>query len=240
MLSVTRAAIASTVSMWRGTEALHLGKRPQQQLHLYDIEGCPYCKLVREAITELDLDVVIFPCPKGGIRFRNSAIQLGGKEQFPLLVDPNTSITLYESNNIIKYLFSYYGTGSLPKRWRHPYRNITSSFMASLICFGSGMYNKSSNPPSMMLELYSFESNPFCKPVKSLLCELEIPYILHNVARPQWFDYVRPRILETSLRRADVENNTQAKVPFLVDANTGVEIFGSNDICCYLRQQYCV
>ena len=82
MLSFTRATIASSVSMWRGTKTSSLGKRPLQRLHLYDIEGCPYCKLVREAITELDLDVVIYPCPKGGIRFRNCAINIGGKEQF--------------------------------------------------------------------------------------------------------------------------------------------------------------
>lgn len=45
---------------------------------------------VREALTLLDLDVLIYPCPKGGTTFRPRARQLSGKEQFPFLVDPNT------------------------------------------------------------------------------------------------------------------------------------------------------
>ena len=45
---------------------------------------------VREALTLLDLDVLIYPCPKGGTAFRPRVRQLSGKEQFPFLVDPNT------------------------------------------------------------------------------------------------------------------------------------------------------
>ncbi len=36
--------------------------------------------LVREALTELDLDAIIYPCPKGGVRFRQKAQELGGKQ----------------------------------------------------------------------------------------------------------------------------------------------------------------
>ena len=50
---------------------------------------------VREALTLLDLDVLIYPCPKGGTTFRARARELSGKEQFPLLVDPNTGIPDY-------------------------------------------------------------------------------------------------------------------------------------------------
>ena len=42
-------------------------------------------RLVREALTELDLDAMIYPCPKGGKRFRPLATDLGGKTRFPLL-----------------------------------------------------------------------------------------------------------------------------------------------------------
>lgn len=38
----------------------------------------------------LDLDVEVRPCPKGGAVWRNKAIELGGKAQFPFLVDENT------------------------------------------------------------------------------------------------------------------------------------------------------
>ncbi len=51
--------------------------------------GCPFCRKVREAITLLDLDVLIWPCPKDGPTYRPKAVQMSGKSQFPFLVDPN-------------------------------------------------------------------------------------------------------------------------------------------------------
>lgn len=38
----------------------------------------------------LDLDVDVRPCPKGGAVWRNKVIEMGGKAQFPFLVDENT------------------------------------------------------------------------------------------------------------------------------------------------------
>ena len=49
-----------------------------------------------EVLTALDLEAVIYPCPKGGTRFRSVVRERGGKEQFPYLVDPNTGIAIYE------------------------------------------------------------------------------------------------------------------------------------------------
>ncbi len=249
MFSFARATLSSSVTLWRGTKTSRLGKRPQKRLHLYDIEGCPYCKLVREAMTELDLNVVIYPCPKGGVRFRNSAIKIGGKEQFPYLIDPNTSISLYESYDIISYLFRYYGKGHLPNRWRRRYFNITTSLASTAIRFGSGIYHKASKPPTMMLELYSFESSPFTRPVRELLCELEIPYVLHNVGRNQTLDFVLPSIRERIFpfynvkgkNRKDMVTRTgRMMVPYLIDPNTSTELFESEAILEYLINQYSI
>jgi hypothetical protein len=49
-----------------------------------------HCAQVREALTLLDLDVLIYPCPKGGPTYRPQATEMSGKAQFPFLVDPNT------------------------------------------------------------------------------------------------------------------------------------------------------
>ena len=38
------------------------------------------------------------------------AIAMGGKSQFPYLVDPNTDTSMYESDDIINYLFDKYGS----------------------------------------------------------------------------------------------------------------------------------
>jgi len=39
-------------------------RKPEKTLELYEAEYCPYCRHVREALTELDLDVMIYPIPK--------------------------------------------------------------------------------------------------------------------------------------------------------------------------------
>jgi hypothetical protein len=53
--------------------------RPQQPITLYEFEGCPFCRKVREAVNILDLDVLFKPCPKDGPNWRPEANQKGGK-----------------------------------------------------------------------------------------------------------------------------------------------------------------
>ncbi|XP_064955925.1 uncharacterized protein LOC135607782 isoform X2 [Musa acuminata AAA Group] len=87
---------------------------PQPYLQIYEFEACPFCRRVREAMTELDLTVEVYPCPKGSLRHRELVRSIGGKEQFPFLVDLNTGVSMYESNDIVKYLFRQYGQGRNP------------------------------------------------------------------------------------------------------------------------------
>ena len=63
-------------------------EQPAEHLQLYEFEACPYCRLVREAFTELDLDALVYPTPHGGKRFRPKVEKLGGRQQFPYLVGP--------------------------------------------------------------------------------------------------------------------------------------------------------
>lgn len=53
-----------------------------------------------------------FNAVTGGEIFRPEAIAKGGKSQFPYLVDENTGKAMYESDEIIKYLFDTYGDGN--------------------------------------------------------------------------------------------------------------------------------
>lgn len=62
----------------------------------------------------MDLDVVFYPCPANGLTFRPKAVELGGKRSFPYMVDPNTGKSMYESDDIIKYMFEEYGDGEVP------------------------------------------------------------------------------------------------------------------------------
>ncbi len=78
-------------------------------LELYQKEECPYCRKVREALTELDLDYI---CRNAkGKESRKHALleRLGGKTQVPFLVDTNRGVRMYESDDIVAYLKEHYG-----------------------------------------------------------------------------------------------------------------------------------
>ena len=203
-----------------------LGARPTQPLELWEFEGCPYCRKVREALSILDLDVQVWPCPKGGPRFRVELAKKAGKAQFPYLADPNTGKAMYESDEIIRYLFNTYGNGSLPWLLAAGAFGDLSSTLASVFRPTVGIRYRPAHPPARPLELWSFEASPFCRMVREALCTLELPYLLHNVAKGS------PR------REAFIARSGKMMVPWLSDPNTGMDLFESADIVAYLQQTY--
>lgn len=249
-LSLALAMAASSTSLWRGTSIRHKEsqhERPQHLLELYDMEGCPFCKIVREAMTELDLDVKILPCPKGGSLYRDEVVKMGGKAQFPFLVDPNTGVEMYESEAIIDYLFATYGSGKTPLVWRASLLTKATSMASSLFRPGLGLRKRASKQAEAALELYSFESSPYSKPVRERLTELELPYIVHNLGKYSASDWIIPVVREPLLgtlpptgptRSYLLETKGKLQVPFLIDPNTGMEMFESEAILDYLDQEY--
>lgn len=242
--------LAGTARLWRGSVAYRRTPPPAKLLQLYDIEACPYCRLVREMLTELDLDAMILPCPKNGTRFRVDAQRIGGRQQFPLLVDDNTGTTLYESAGIVDYLQQTYGRGKRRSALLHPLA-VISSQLASLLMFRStglrGIRARPSRAASQPLELYSFEASPFSKPVRARLCELELPYLLRSTGKGGWKDMGPPSFRDklfkgemgsTRNRRWLADNTGQVQVPYLIDANTGTAMYESNDILRYLNRTY--
>ena len=107
--NMATSMIATLLRASNGISSTPAAKKPKETLQLYDIENCPYCRLVREALTELDLDVEIYPCPKSGERFRPELVERGGKAQFPYLVDPNCGVEMGEAAAIIEHLQTQYG-----------------------------------------------------------------------------------------------------------------------------------
>lgn len=203
-----------------------LGPRPAQPLELYEFEGCPYCRKVRETLSYLDLEAVIHPCPKGGTRFRPKAVELGGTAQLPLLVDPNTKQTISESNAINRYLAQTYGTGSRPLMVSLGPLTMLSSFLGTTARIGHGRRARPSRLPEKRLELWSFEASPYSRLVRERLCELELPYLLHNVGR------------RSPSRAPFKARSGKMMVPYLADPNTGKEMFESGDIVDYLDATY--
>jgi glutathione S-transferase len=226
MLDVATSLGATLARFGAGLRAERLGNRPAEPLELYEYEGCPYCRKVREAMTALDLEAIVYPCPKGGTRFREVVRAAGGKAQFPYLVDPNTGESMYESDAIVDYLFARYGAGGKP--WLYvggPLANATSA-VASGWRLGLGLRAEPSKAPAQPLEVWSFEASPFCRIVRETLSTLEIPYLLHNVGKG------------SPSRERFVERAGKMQVPFLFDPNTQIELFESADIVEYLRATY--
>jgi len=221
--------------------------KPEKMLQLYDIENCPYCRLVREVLTELDLDVEIYPCPKSGERYRPGLEQRGGKAQFPYLVDPNTGVEMYESLDIIAYLFESYAMRPLPMKWRLGKLQTVTSMLASAPRTTRGMTANSGVQPEYMLELYSFESSPYARVVRECLCEMEIAYIVRNCGRSEWREWVLPGVRkvlrvtpDSKLENRRILQTDEGKVsiPFLYDPNSNIGMFESADIVDYLKEHY--
>ena len=227
-LNILNAFAVSVTRLGAGLNASNSGDHTDlQPLEYYEFEACPFCRKVREAMSELNLNAMVYPCPKGGQRYRESLEQLAGKQQFPYLIDPNTGWKGYESKDIVEYLFETYGNEKKPGVLikGNLLASINSS-LASALRLSKGVNAQPSTLPDQPLELYSFEASPFCRIVREKLCELEIPYLLHNVAK------------NSPSRNKFIERSGKMMVPYLIDPNTGTEMFESEDIVRYLEQTY--
>jgi glutaredoxin len=147
--------------------------RPRLPLILYEFEACPFCRRVREALEVLGIEAEVRPCPKGGERFRPAAIARGGRAQFPFLVDPNTGSELYESSDIVSYLYGRYAASGA----NHTLRAAWLGSLASALRLGRGSRVRASRAPALPLLLSGAESNPEARLVREMLSELELFHI---------------------------------------------------------------
>ncbi|KAK3043512.1 hypothetical protein RJ639_002091 [Escallonia herrerae] len=143
-------------------------------------------------------------------------------------VDPNTGVAMYESDDIIKYLVGKYGVLSQHSFtcvifWHIMYSTILSDgnvpFFLSLgllttLTEGFAMIGRMGKP------------SPFCKVVREVLVEFELPHILHSCARGS------PK------RHILYQKAGHFQVPYLEDPNTGIGMFESAEIVEYLRATY--
>ncbi|MED6132720.1 hypothetical protein PIB30_021546 [Stylosanthes scabra] len=197
-------------------------------LHLFEFEACPFCRRVREALTELDLSVQVYPCPKGSVRHREVVRRTGGKEQFPFLIDQNCGVSMYESGDIVKYLFERYGEGTSPSLGLLE-STILTGWMPTILRAGRGMtlWERSRlDLPPVKLELFSYENNPYARIVREALCELELPYTLQNVGEGS-------RHIKLLL-----DASGSKEVPYMIDHNTGFQSGDYKIILSYLFETY--
>ena len=255
-IKVAQALASALTEGGRGANGTPFPKQPEKALKLFEFEGSPFCRRVREVLTTLNLDYEVYPCPKGARKYRQIVQKLGGKQQFPFFVDENTGEHLYESQTIVQYLFEHYSnSGQTPKKYAHYPKLPYAAFAGTLINGARGVWvNKKiidRAAPEQLLELWGFEASPYTRVVRAVLTELELPFIFHNVAKERWQDQglailrLKPgkyTPLAGGKREQVVRVMNRAKhdiqVPYLVDPNTGIKLFESEDIVKYLNLRY--
>lgn len=247
-INVLGSVLSSTLGAWRGAKALvSSSPQPALPLRLYDMEGCPYCRAVREVLTALHLDAEILPCPKGGTRFRLEAERLAGRQQFPLFVDMNTGAVMYESADIVDYLFKTYGNGRTPSAYSPSLLKTPLTMLAGAVRGLRGIDARPSHMPVKPLQLWSFEASPYSRLVRERLTELELSYVLHNVGKERWQD-IGPAVLRLKpgpyepivggKRDAHFRRYGHMQLPYLEDPNTGAALLESAAIIDYLESTY--
>lgn len=245
-LDIALSTMASTLRMWRGTSSTRSNIQPPKELVLFDREGDPQCRRVREVLTAMDLDVTIAPCPIGGRNIKQLKAE-SGNATLPMLYDSNTEERRIGADNVIQYLFKQYRGADAPEKYFEGSLTTLGSQVATLFRNQAGLKARPSIQPEKPLTLYSFESSPYSRPVRERLCELEIPYYLINLGKQKWSDMgpAKPRLtlkpyrpLAGTKRDAFFKQHGNVQVPYLIDPNTGVCMFESADILAYLSQTY--
>ncbi|MDO9180627.1 MAG: glutathione S-transferase N-terminal domain-containing protein [Agitococcus sp.] len=248
-VNIVTSVLSSTIRRWRGASGSKTVQQPAKLIELYDCEDDAECRLVREALTELNLDVMIYPCPKGASRFTHALTDAGGeKATVPFLIDPNSHVKLQGAEAINAYLFQQYRQQSIPNALDANFFNLATSRLASIVRLNiRGLKALPSKAPEQPLILYSFEASPYSRPVRERLCQLELPYHLINLGKQQLAD-VGPaafrlhrgeyKPLPNSKRAFLLAEKGHVQVPFLRDVNKSIELFESKDILRYLDETY--
>jgi len=193
---------------------------------------------------------MIYPCPKNGKRFRDELQKRTGVEklQFPYMIDPNTGVEMFESGDIVKYMWKMYGESAKPNfvfRWmtwspiQMPTLMASSAvqvFGASV--FGRGMYAMSSRSPRKPLTLWGNEHSPYVRLVREALCTLEIPYNLINAPMGATWKRDAYRQKFGNLLSDFRKSVNFIQIPLLEDPNTETTLLESYDIIEYLYSNY--
>eukprot|EP01055_Gregarina_sp_Pseudo9_P001282 Gregarina_sp_Pseudo_9__1281@NODE_1852_length_1293_cov_543_294258_g1718_i0_p1_GENE_NODE_1852_length_1293_cov_543_294258_g1718_i0NODE_1852_length_1293_cov_543_294258_g1718_i0_p1_ORF_typecomplete_len301_score16_21GST_N_3/PF13417_6/3_9e13GST_N_3/PF13417_6/6_3e11GST_N_2/PF13409_6/4_3e05GST_N_2/PF13409_6/0_0023GST_N/PF02798_20/0_19GST_N/PF02798_20/1_4e05GST_N_4/PF17172_4/24GST_N_4/PF17172_4/2_1Glutaredoxin/PF00462_24/0_036Glutaredoxin/PF00462_24/9_1e02DUF4272/PF14094_6/0_036Thia_YuaJ/PF09515_10/0_062_ len=250
LLSIDAVRLFAAHGTAKGIENCH---RPKEPLKLYEYEACPFCRKVRETLTVLNIDHVVYPCPREtfssyGVclnsRYRPEVKKEGGVAMFPFLVDPNTNMKMHQSSDIISYLWRTYGDKATPN-WNYKlaynkyYLEVSLALCVLLRpCLDMGIMRAPTRHPERPLELWGFESSCFVRRVRETLSMLELAYLYHVMpagaeAKRKAFAKEHDEYLSSWRKRANL-----IQVPFLRDPNTGKELFESQDIVKYLKEKY--
>lgn len=224
---------------------------------LYDVENNVQCRRVREVISELDLNVeTVIPSGVGSSVWDTELKVLIGQNNdssrsnsllLPRLVvmesvsdEEQEDRVLQGAEDIIAYLEETFTTKptSSSTTTEESTNDIPdwTSYISTLLRIGRGT---SVSPAAIMpstaasssnykpLILYNYEHNQFCRLVREVLTELDLPYEVRSAGKG-------------SPRRSELAKITggSTQCPYLIDPNTDTQMADSKDIVAYLYKNY--
>ena len=208
------------------SSVLETAARPSSTLVLYDRESSPSCKRVREMLNLLDITFEVRPC------FEDTETDY----PVPFLVDPNADSTIIGDDDIIGHLLEKYGPSpdlfDRKALWPIEFRAfaLATAEIAAELRGNPGRTQQSNARPDNAamkpIELWGYECSPFVRPVKEKLAELGLPHKVVSCSRG------------SKNRDAMVERTGRFQVPFIIDENTGIEMFEGPEIVDYLEAVY--
>jgi glutaredoxin len=247
LIDIGTAYIASWLRLWTGSEVaggIEKAPRPKQILALFEYEANPQCKKVREVLSVLDLDCLVYPCPRPTIihrdlvpqsRFRDRVVKDIGSYQLPYLYDEGAGKRVIGGDQIVDYLWENYSHPGAAKPFLYsPYvpHIVNEILLWTSICLRpalrkTGAMQTPSRFPSdgKPLKFWSFESCPSCRLVRETLSTLELPYILYNSAKG-------------SQKLQDLKSRVETNLPYLEDPNNNFAGSDSSVIIGYLKKTY--
>jgi glutathione S-transferase len=169
-------------------------------------------------------------------QFSKELFERTGRQTVPFLIDPNTGEELFESGDQIEYLLTTYGPPAdefdrkalWPIAWEG-FSVYTSTLVAILRDLPGGKRQFNARPDNEQmkpLELWGYECSPFVRPVREKLGSLCLPHVMVSCSRG------------SANRDRMVEKTGRFQVPYLVDPNTGIEMYESPEIVDYLEAVY--
>lgn len=225
------------LSLRDSSSALANAPRPTRPLILYGYDASPFCKRVREAFNLLDLTYEYRPCPGARLgKFSQELLKRTGRQTVPYLIDPNTGMEMFESSDIIDYLVETYGPSEdmFDRKALWPITlesfSVSTATTAALLLDMPGAQRQSNARPDnekmKPIQVWAYECSPFCRPALEKLCSLCLPHVVVSCSRG------------SANRDKLMAKTGRFQVPYLVDPNTGVEMFESAEIVEYLEQVY--
>lgn len=216
--------LATMVRLGSGAMVHGVGPRPHDALVLYELEWCPFSRIVREALSELDLDALIKPCPAGESMHHRELAQFG-ESKFPYLIDRSAGVQLGDSAKIVEHLYSQYGDGSpVPVRMRGALARSSSKLASELRA--AKKYELPGERPELTLELWNYEASPYCRIAREELARLGLPYVSRNLARNS------PR------REAFRARFGRLQFPRLYDPNRSEGLFETHAVIQHVQTNY--